>query len=124
MIGILELRTENNHYAVLQKVVELYRIRVESLTLQIMDPRARWELLMMQQNAKGLLFLGVIDLEADDISILNLALSKCHFRLHKLDHSRFNFLWSALGRTTCKTQGDFAPHIALKEFQGSISCAR
>ena len=38
MIGVLEFWTENNHYTVLQEVIELYGIRVETLTLQIMDP--------------------------------------------------------------------------------------
>ena len=52
---------------------------------------------VMQQNRKDLLFLGLINLETDDISILNLALSKREFRLHKLDHSRFDFLQILLG---------------------------
>lgn len=41
MIGIFEFWTENDHDAVLQKVVELYGVRVETLTLQIMDPKER-----------------------------------------------------------------------------------
>lgn len=73
---------------------------------------------------KNLLFLRVINLETDDISILDFALSKCDFRFHELDHSRFDFLRNMLGRTTGKIPGDFAPHTVSKEFQGSIACAR
>ena len=101
MIGVLEFRTENNHYAILQKVIELYGVRVEALTLQIVEPKGRWGLLMWrptQQNSKDVLFLRLINLETDDISILDLALSKCRFRFHKLDHSGFDFLRNMLGR--------------------------
>jgi hypothetical protein len=82
MIGILEFRTENNHYAVLQEVIELYGVRVEALTLQIVEPKERLGLLIWrpaQQNPKDVLFLRLINLETDDISILDLALSECRF---------------------------------------------
>lgn len=52
MIGILELRTENYHYTVLQEVIELYGIRVEALALQIMDPKERCGLMMTASAAK------------------------------------------------------------------------
>jgi hypothetical protein len=38
MIGLLEFRTEDNHHAVLEEIVELYGIRVKSLILQVVDP--------------------------------------------------------------------------------------
>lgn len=41
MVGILEFRTENNHHAVLQEIIELYGVRVEALTLQVMDSKER-----------------------------------------------------------------------------------
>lgn len=41
MVGILEFRTENNHHAVLQEIIELYGVRIETLTLQVMDSKER-----------------------------------------------------------------------------------
>lgn len=38
------------------------------------------------------LLLGYIYLEADDITILNLALGKSLLRLHELNHARLDFL--------------------------------
>jgi hypothetical protein len=32
------------------------------------------------------------DLETNDVPVLNLTLSKGHFRFHKLNHPRFDFL--------------------------------
>ena len=39
-----------------------------------------------------LLLLWQVDLETNDITILNLILSEREFRLHQLNHSRFDFL--------------------------------
>lgn len=38
------------------------------------------------------LFVVDINLEADNVSILNLALSERQLRLHELNHARFDFL--------------------------------
>lgn len=52
----------------------------------------------MQQSTEHLLFLRVINLETDDISILDLALGECRFLFHKFDHPGFDFLQNTLGR--------------------------
>lgn len=38
------------------------------------------------------LFIGNIDLEADDIAVLNLTLGERALGFHQLDHTRFDFL--------------------------------
>ena len=45
----------------------------------------------MTNTSDSLLFVD-IDLEADDVSILDLALRKGELGLHQLDHARFDFL--------------------------------
>jgi len=54
---------------------------------------------MLYFNFVHSLFLRVIDLETDDISILNLTLSKSVLLLHELDHARFDFLQKLRVRT-------------------------
>ena len=60
---------------ILQEVVELLWVRVQSLGLEIVN-----------------FFIGDVNLEADDISVLNFALGEGVLRLHKLNHPRFDFL--------------------------------
>ena len=40
-----------------------------------------------------LLLLVHVDLEADDVAVLDLAMREREFWLHELDHSRFDFLY-------------------------------
>lgn len=47
---------------------------------------------IISDQDKNILFVVDIDLEADDIAILNLALGKCELRLHQLNHAWFDFL--------------------------------
>lgn len=47
---------------------------------------------IISDQDKNILLVVDIDLEADDIAILNLALGKCELRLHQLNHAWFDFL--------------------------------
>ena len=48
VVGIFELGAEDHHHAVLEEIVEMNRIRVEPLTLEVMDPAER-----CQYNARS-----------------------------------------------------------------------
>jgi len=49
--------------------------------------------LPLKTAPQDLLFVGEIDLETFDITILDFALRKCHLWLHDLYHPWFYFLW-------------------------------
>lgn len=88
---LFKLGAEDDHHAVLEEIVELNRVRVEPLTLEVMDPAGCQSKVCSGRRHRPL-FFRLLDLEADDISILNLTLCKGELRLHKLDHARFDFL--------------------------------
>ena len=49
-----------------------------------------------RRTERDSLFLRLFDLEADDVSILNLALRKRGLGLHYFDHARFDFLFGPI----------------------------
>jgi hypothetical protein len=74
-VWLVELGPEQHHHPVLQEVIELLRVRVQSLGFKVVD-----------------LLIGDINLEADDISVLDFTLGEGVLRFHKLNHARFDFL--------------------------------
>ena len=65
VVRLIELRSENDHNPVLQEVVEVNGIRVETLTFEVVR----------------FLFTH-LDLETDNITVLDLTLRERRFRLH------------------------------------------
>lgn len=74
-IWLIELGPEQHHHPVLQEVIELLWVRVQSLGFKVVN-----------------LLIGDINLEADYISVLDFALGEGVLRFHKLNHARFDFL--------------------------------
>ena len=75
VIWLIEFGSEQYHHTVLQEVIELLWVRVQSLRFEIMD-----------------LLIRDINLEADDVSILDFTLGEGVLWLHEFDHARFDFL--------------------------------
>lgn len=76
VISVFELGLEDDQDPVLQEVVELSRVRVQSLAFEVVDPkRDQLELshLTLSILVNGL-FLRKINLKADHIAILNFTL--------------------------------------------------
>ena len=74
-ICVIELWPEQHHHPVFHEVVELLRVRALSLGLEADN-----------------LFVGDINLEAYDVSILDFTPGEGVLRLHELDRPRFGFL--------------------------------
>lgn len=92
-VRLVKLRLEENHHPVLEEVVVLYRVGVETLRLEVVKPTLEASThLRVRKCWYYLLFLVHVDLEADNITVLDLALRECQFGLHELDHARFDFL--------------------------------
>jgi hypothetical protein len=58
----------------------------------------------------------VIDLETNDISILNLALSKRELLLHELDHARLDFLQMSKSEKRLPSDSACAPQRASEGY--------
>ena len=100
LIDFVVPRAEGDHGPVLQEVVILRRVRVQPLVLEIVDPmetdasvlnfhQPLTSILYKQEHS---LFIANLDLEAYDITVLDLTLRERQLGLHELDHARFNFL--------------------------------
>ena len=93
-------RAECDHGPVLQEVVILRRVRVQPLVLEIVDPietdasvlNFHQPLTSTLYRHEHSLFIANLDLEANDITVLDLTLRECQLGLHELDHARFDFL--------------------------------
>ena len=121
-IRLLELRPEDDHNTILQEVVVLCRVRVKALVLNVVDPETLSKRRLTDSNENSLLLTDV-NLEADNVAILDLALGEGKLRLHELDHARFDFL-----HTVSPTIPFMAtiriPRRASMESLATISCAR
>ena len=75
----------------MEELVELRRVVVEALALVLVGPTA---MSMTSSNMTGTvsLLLVHLDLEANDVTILDLTLRERHLLLHDLDHPGFDFL--------------------------------
>jgi hypothetical protein len=62
------------------------------------------------------LLLTELDLEADDVAVLDLALSKRELRLHQLDHARFDFLQQKISATEHTIQCLSRAHLVELEW--------
>ena len=92
LIRVFEFRSEDNHDAVLEEVVELHGVGVHSLVIEVMGSKKKIRLKNLEEDRNSSLFVVHLDLEANDIAILDFALREGHLRLHELDHPRFDFL--------------------------------
>lgn len=93
--GVLEPRLELDQHAILEEVVELNGSRQQALCLKVGDPTTKAPVSSSSSecmNEYCVLFLAQFSLEADNISVLDLALRKGHLGLHNLNHPGFNFL--------------------------------
>lgn len=70
------------------------------------------------------LFLGQIDLETDDITILNFTLRKRQLRLHEFNHPGFDFLESVFEVIADALYGGNSPHKASTGSLAAIAFAR
>lgn len=57
-----------------------------------MDPGQKLNTVFEHPRFAYSLLLGMLDLETNDISILNLTLSKSELLFHELNHARLDFL--------------------------------
>jgi hypothetical protein len=65
---------ENDHHPILQEVVKLDRIRIQSLALKVTDPSGISEILC--QGMQNSLFFRHVYLKADDVAILDFTLAE------------------------------------------------
>ena len=123
-VRLVKLGLEKDHHPVLKEVVVLDRVGVETLSLEIVKPAVAPSAHRRVRTCDHhLLLLVHVDLEADNVAILDLALGEGKLRLHELDHARFDFL-----HTVSPTIPFMAtiriPRRASMESLATISCAR
>ena len=92
-VRLVKLGLEKDHHPVLKEVVVLDRVGVETLSLEIVKPAVAPSAHRRVRTCDHhLLLLVHVDLEADDITVLNLALRERQLGLHELYHAGFDFL--------------------------------
>jgi len=83
------LRRPSLHHSIPQHLVELLWVRTRSLGLKLES-----------------FLMGYLDLEADDISVLDVTLCEGVPRLHGLDHVGFDFLREGMSNQRVASDGD------------------